>query len=190
MSKVTIANLSKSELTEIDALITRVEDNSRVVDEISNAFVEKYCSDLDIFMKQLKDILNDVTVDISDTELDSIVLRLPTMLYFISEEQEVLGIREDMSKAMYKEAYNKCHAETSGTISDKTAAGELASQKEAVLNAAISRAYKKMKLKLEAAYEMLSSAKKVLSRRITAMELSRIDTSLKMENTENSYDRT
>jgi hypothetical protein len=51
---------------------------------------------------------------------------------------------------------------------------ELASQEEALISSAYTRAYKTMKAKVENAQELLQSCKKVLSRRIMEQELTKI----------------
>ena len=46
---------------------------------------------------------------------------------------------------------------------------------ENVVSIVYNRTYKLIKLKTESAYELLSSVKKIITQRITEMELSRID---------------
>ena len=88
---------------------------------------------------------------------------------------EQLGIRDDISKTVYKEVYHTARSElTEGTISDKDSLAELQSQAEQVTNICYNRAYKIMKAKVENAQELLSSCKKVLSRRISEQELTRM----------------
>ena len=101
------------------------------------------------------------------------VLTLPTLLYFVSESQEALGIREDVSKAYEKDKFNETISHTEGTVAVKTALAELETQNEYLAKVVYQRAYKKIKLRVEAAYELLQSVKKVLSRRMLALELSK-----------------
>ena len=61
-----------------------------------------------------------------------------------------------------------------GTIADKDSLAELASQEEYIVSASYTRAYKTVKAKVENAQELLSSCKKVLSRRMAEMELTRM----------------
>ena len=98
-------------------------------------------------------------------------------MYFIGEAQEALGIREDVSKAIRQDVYNTAFSAAVGTIADKQANAELSSQSETVANIAFSRAYKKVKIRLDAASEMLQSVKKVMSRRMSEADLTRMDRS-------------
>ena len=64
--------------------------------------------------------------------------------------------------------------QSSGTVADKDSLAELASQEEYIVSAAYNRAYKIMKSKVDNAQELLSSCKKVLTRRISEFETTRI----------------
>ena len=70
------------------------------------------------------------------------------------------------------ELYNQVHQRTKGTIADKQAASEAATLEEDIVYKAYQRSYKRIKQKLEAAYELLASVKKVIGRRETEMQLS------------------
>ncbi|HUM45264.1 MAG TPA: hypothetical protein PKI14_20145, partial [Fervidobacterium sp.] len=52
---------------------------------------------------------------------------------------------------------------------------ELAVQNEQITQIAYQRAYRKVKLRMEAAYELLQSVKKVITRRTQEYEMSKID---------------
>ena len=64
---------------------------------------------------------------------------------------------------MYHESRAKLER---GTVADKDSLAELASQKESLVNVCYNRAFKLMKSKVENSQELLSSCKKVLSRRM------------------------
>ena len=96
----------------------------------------------------------------TDKELDEFTLNIPVLLYFTGEAQEALGIKEDVAKAVKMELYNEIYNKSVGTIADKTAQAELLTQAEFITHVAYSRAYKKIKLRMEAANETLQSIKK------------------------------
>ena len=88
---------------------------------------------------------------------------------------EQLGIRDDIAKAVYKETYHTTRAsQDKGTVADKDSLAELNSQQELLTSICYTRAWKTMKSKVENAQELLQSCKKVLSRRMTEAELTRI----------------
>ena len=164
------------EVGKVRQLQKRVDNNSDLIDGIVNRLVSDYCKALDEYMEFIRKLLNDPNPP-TDRELDDFTLNIPVLLYFTGEAQETLGVREDVAKAMRQELYNESYEKATGTIADKTAAAELASQNEYVTQIAYQRAYKKIKLRMEAANETLQSIKKVISRRMAEYDLSRVDPS-------------
>lgn len=160
---------------KIRQLQKRIDANSDIVDSIVNRLVSDYCKPLDEYMEFIRNILNDTANPPTDQELDDFILNLPVLLYFTGEAQEALGVKEDVAKAVKQELYNEIYDKSTGTIADKTAAAELATQNEYIAHIAYQRAYKKVKLRMEAANEMLQSVKKVISRRVVEYEVARVD---------------
>ena len=162
---------------KIRLLQKRIDANSDIVDSIVNRLVSDYCKPLDEYMEFIRNILNDTANPPTDRELDDFTLNIPVLLYFTGEAQEALGIKEDVAKAVKQELYNEIYDKSTGTIADKTAVAELATQNEYIAHIAYQRAYKKVKLRMEAANEMLQSVKKVISRRISEYDMSKVDPS-------------
>ena len=174
--------MSKSELLaneikekEIEILQDRVNNNSKMINDLTNKLVADYCKQLDNYVKFVKDLLQDNEHPPTAVELDDIVMNLPVLLYFCGEAQENLGIKTDVAKAIKQEKYNEIYNEVKGTIADKTAKSELAAQSETITHIIYDRAYKIVKNKLEASYELLSSIKKVITRRISEQSLANVD---------------
>ena len=149
----------------------RIENNASKVDEIVKRLVDSYAKPLDDYISVCKDIINDKQNPPTDEELDDMCLTIPTFLYFVSEGQEALGLREDVAKAIKMELYNNTYEQATGTIADKTATAELASQHEFIVHSCYQRAYKQLKMKYEIGLELLNSIKKVISRRQNALNL-------------------
>lgn len=176
-----MAKISESALSgDIDAgkvrsLQKRIDKNSDLVNSIVNRLVSEYCGSLDEYMQFIRDILNDTANPPTDRELDDFALNIPVLIYFTGEAQEALGIKEDVAKAVKQELYNEVYDKATGTIADKTAAAELATQDEYIVHVAYQRAYKKVKLRMEAANETLQSIKKIISRRMVEYEAARVD---------------
>lgn len=155
-----------------ESIMENVDSLSDTIKEISDKLVTKYCKDLDDLMSVIGEELQD-NKGITDTELEFHILDLANTLYFTGSAQEDLGIKEDTCKAIRQEVYSKAREQSTGkTVADKTAQAELISQTETMTLAIYSRAYKKVKLRMDAGYEMLNSLKKVMNKRITEMELS------------------
>ena len=156
----------------IDEVMKNVDNISDTIKEISDKLVTKYCSELNEEMKKIGNMLI-CSQNMTDNELDFEILNLANILYFVGAGQEDLGIKEDTCKAIRQEVYSKAREQATGkTVADKTAQAELIAQAETMTLAIYSRAYKKVKLRMDAGYEMLNSLKKVMNKRITEMELS------------------
>lgn len=161
--------------TNINEIRLRVENNSELMDDVVNSIIKPYVKDLDNYVLFIKDCLADGENPPTDAELDDFSLNLATYIYFAGGMCEQLGIRDDISKAVYKEMYHsKRSSLDKGTIADKDSLAELESQQEYLVSVCYTRAYKTVKSKVENAQELLSAVKKVISRRIQETELTRI----------------
>ena len=159
----------------VDEVQKQVEDDSKQIDEIVNGIIKPYCKSLDEYIKWISEILQDGENPPTDQELDDMCINLATRIYFAGGLCEQLGIRDDISKAVYKEMYHTSRASIDkGTVADKDSLAELASQEEFVVSSAYTRAYKTMKAKVENAQELLQSIKKIIGRRMQETELTRI----------------
>jgi len=169
----------KFNITDEDSLTKiqeNIESNAGALDTIVNDIIAPYCRDLDKYVGFIKECLKDGENPPTNEELDDFCMNLSTYIYFAGGTCEYLGIRDDISKAVYKEMYHTARAsQDTGTVADKDSLAELASQEEFIVSAAYNRAYKIMKSKVENAQELLASVKKVLSRRIQEAELTRIE---------------
>ena len=153
-------------------IMQKVDNISDTIKEISDKLVEKYCEPLDVEMEVIRLELKENN-SLTDDTLEKHILELANILYFTGSAQEDLGIKEDTCKAIRQEVYSKAREQATGkTVADKTAQAELIAQAETMTLAIYSRAYKKVKLRMDAGYEMLNSLKKVMNKRITEMELS------------------
>ena len=153
-------------------IMQNVDNISDTIKEISDKLVNNYCKPLDVEMSVIRLELRENN-SLTDDTLEKHILELANILYFTGSAQEDLGIKEDTCKAIRQEVYSKAREQATGkTVADKTAQAELIAQAETMTLAIYSRAYKKVKLRMDAGYEMLNSLKKVMNKRITEMELS------------------
>lgn len=158
-------------------LLDRVEENSAELDKTINDIIERYSGELDEYMRFIMGILRNDEQPPTDAELDDFALRLSSLIYFTSVGAEQMGIRDDISHSIYKEAYNMArNMQKSGTVADKNTQAEIDAQAEKVINIVYNKSYKILKAKVESAQEVLSSVKKVMSRRMNEYELSRMST--------------
>ena len=157
----------------------KVETTSMQVDEIVNSIIQPYCKDLDNYVRFIADCLKDGENPPTTAELEDFCMNLSAYIYFAGGMCEQLGIRDDISKAIWREVYNTARDNNShGTVADKNTQAELQSQHEQLTNVCYSRAYKTMKSKVDAAQELLSSCKKVLSHRMQEEQLTHMMSSM------------
>lgn len=159
---------------KISKIRIHVEDNSKVVDEIVKDIITPYSKDLDKYVKFVAGCLKNGERQPTIGELEDFCMNLSALIYFASGMCENLGIRDDISKAVWKETYNNARDLQKGTIADKNSQAELQSQQEQLTNICFSRAYKTMKAKVDAAQELLSSCKKVLTNRMSERDLTHL----------------
>lgn len=163
------------ELSKVKEIKLHVENNSETIDDIVFGIIQPYCKDLDNYIEFIGDILKDGQNPPTAEELDDFCLNLSTYIYFAGGMCEQLGIRDDISKAVWKDTYNSARvSQDKGTVADKDTMAELIAQQEQLTNICYNRAYKTMKAKVENAQELLSSIKKVISRRMQEYELTHI----------------
>lgn len=166
-------------LDKIKNIKLHVEDNSKTINDIVEEIINPYCGALDKYVKFIADCLKDGDNPVTTSELEDFCMNLSTYIYFAGGMCEQLGIKDDISKAVYRETYNTARDNREhGTVADKNSYAELEAQQEQLTNICYSRAYKTMKAKVENAQELLSSCKKVLSHRMQEIELTKISTNL------------
>jgi hypothetical protein len=172
MGAIRISDIDRNAVSAIE---TKVEDHSSILSDIVNDIIEPYCKDLDRYVLFIKDCLRDGESPPTNDELDDFCMNLSTLIYFAGGMCEQLGIRDDISKAVYREVYNDARSALSeGTIADKDSIAELQAQQEQITSVCYNRAYRIVKAKVDAAQELLASCKKVLTRRCQEFELTHL----------------
>lgn len=163
-------NIDIDKLLELDAEVVK---NAKTVNDLVLEIVKKATSDLDVLVFEIKEeVFSNKPID---TEiLEKYAMEISTLLYYLGQAQEYIGLRYDISKAVYKERYGEIYGKAVGTIADKTAFTENELSYEFVEQSINERAYKRIKVKVENVTELLQSIKKIISRRIAEFELTRV----------------
>ena len=168
----------KLELNDLEAIKTKrekVEFDADKLEEIVNDIIRPYIEDLDKYVAFIKDILKDGEHPATTQELDDFCMNLSVYIYYASGMQERLGVKDDIARALYKEMYHSQRDSLEkGTIADKDSIAELKSQEEYLVSVLYKHAYNTVKAKVSAAQEILSSVKKIISRRMEENSLTRI----------------
>ena len=159
------------DVEKVKSIKLHIEDNSKIIENIVDEIIKPYSKDLDRYVTFIAGCLKDGEKPPTTSELEDFCMNLSAQIYFAGGMCENLGIKDDISKAVWKETYNNARDDYRGTIADKNAQAELQSQQEQLTNICFSRAYKKMKSKIDSAQELLSSCKKVLTHRMQEEQL-------------------
>ncbi len=169
--------LDENDKFQVNAVAEATESNSEYYMDISNKLVESYSSDLDVLMGRVK--VDCVDTEPTDSVIESYILELSNLLYFVGKNVESVGVKEDLTKMAAKEVYNTSYlnhmdagAGKKPTVAELTALSEDDAKYQNVINSIYSRVYRQLKYKVDSAYEMLSSLRKVLSKRMQEMQLS------------------
>lgn len=161
---------------KLDAAMQETQANLDMFTEVSSSIVKEYTSDLDTLMTNLHS--NCISQPAPDNILEMYLLELNSLLYFIGDRLESMGVRDDLSKLAAKEVFNNSYLDApvdekgkKPTVAEITAIAENDSRYETILNNIYSRAYKQIKFKVEAGYDMINTLRKIMSKRMQDQQL-------------------
>lgn len=143
------------------------------MEQVIKNIVDSKTQDITIIVHKIRSLLKDDTPDLTDAEIDDILLQLPIVLYDSMEEQEIVGMQSDMANQIYKQAQSEAYKMARGTISDKNAVADIQTRQQQLEKILFDRSYKIIKQKFEMALETLNAVKKVQSSRQQRYDLSR-----------------
>lgn len=176
-NKTFLDNVDENKVSE---LLSNVDKNVKYFNDITDKVTKSYTEHLDKLMKTFY-LDHRKLKDYSTDELERLYLDLTNLLYFMGDRLEQLGINSDVSKATKQEVYNKAYLnnqikdvdkKNKTTISENQAVAEESSKYETVVNSIYERAYRIVKFKIDAGYEMVHTISKVLSKRMKEVDLS------------------
>ena len=160
--------INQSTLDECNNILSHAE--SIVGTNIINN-VNELTKELDCLIDQMhKKVLRE-EYQISDKELEKLIIRLPILIYELNNVLMKAGIREDLSKIIKQINYNQAFSIQEGTIADKKSGAELAVKEEQLLETTWKRSVKIISQKMDIANDLLSSCKKIFSKRIEEVNL-------------------
>ena len=172
--------MEETDYSKIQDVMDKTASDAEYYMSITQPVIESYAQPLDELMKR---IYSDV-IEIEDPSISTIekyFLELSNCLYFMCGRLEKLGSYDYVSKTLYKEAYNRAYLDNQSsaaeskdkkkTVSELTALSEECAKTEAVTNDIYSRAYKVVKSRIDCAQMMVSTLSKVMSRRMSEMNL-------------------
>jgi len=149
-----------------------IEEKALIIENLVNEVVNKYTDDLDDYMIKIRNVLESSTDELTNQDMNKILVRLTSYSYFLGAKLEIAGIRADVSEAFRAEKYNNTYLNTStGTVAYKQSTAEESAKEEAMVALIYKRVYKILKAKCDACDRLSDAIKKVISVRVAEMGL-------------------
>ena len=154
-------------------LMENVEANSLQIQEMVKELIKDSCQSLDDYIDNIKNLfLSDKPIP--DSDLDKIILKIPTYIYYLTQYLQALDIRKGVSAETAKFSENEALLSATGTVAEKQAQAENASVNNRIVQQAYKVATSLVQAKVNGAMEILSSAKRIQQRRIEEMRLTKM----------------
>lgn len=166
--EITIDNLDREKFS---GDIEIVKKDKVFLQEVSDKICSEFTSHLDKLMQDTYKAIRAEKMD--DKALERYFLELTNLLYFLGDKLESLGIELTVASARNQEIFNDIFQKASGTIADKKAEAEQGSKYEYFLKAVYESVYKRIKMKMDSGYEMVSTMKRIIMKRCSEMELTK-----------------
>ena len=179
-----LINITREEIKSLDDIVKK---HTFVLNDIVSDIIEDSTRDIDDVIYRINRRLRNIST-VPTEILEECVLELSICVYYTSQTLEEMGIRYDVSKALYKDVFDSHYNDIDGTINDKTAYSQSKSIKQDIEKSINERAYRRIKNKIDIATELIAVIKKVISRRISEFELSKLNTTdaIKIDNNVNN----
>lgn len=172
-----LENIDEQKMTE---LLEQTETNVEYFNKVTRQVSQAYSTELDELVRQFMK-RQSIDKELPMDYLESTYMKLSSILYFMGDQLEQLGIHNDMSKAAKQEIYNKAYLanqikdsdkKNKTTVAENIAVAEQQSQYETIVNSIYDRAYKMLKYKIDAGFELLNTLRKIITRRMQEVDLS------------------
>lgn len=153
-------------INDINNNLNNLDENYRIIDSISSSMLLNYTKDVDVIMDQLKKIIDNPQYPLTDEELERAILKLSSILYFLNNAYEQAGIRFDLAELERDASFREHYSISKGTVQERQNYANSSIEKENISCLVYKRVYTGIKNRINAGTEMLSSLKKILSKRM------------------------
>lgn len=147
-----------------------ISENSKLIEDIAFNISKEFTQELDKVMGTCKSIFQSKD-KITNQEIEDLLAQLPSILYFVNEGQEAVGIKQDIAEMTRKTNYNIAREKANGTVADKNTTAEGQVINEAINEIIYQRAYKLIRAKIEMAQEMVNSLKRIFDARMMEYQI-------------------
>lgn len=157
----------------MEELLNGVESGSQQVSDMVDAIVGDKTKEIDEFIERVREMfLSDK--EMNDGEIDRIMLQIPVYIYYLTRILQDIDIRKGVSLENAKFYENEQLLLATGTVAEKQAKANNSTIKNRVVSLAYKSATALVQGKMNAAMEILSSAKRVQQRRLEEMKLTKM----------------
>lgn len=152
--------------------ITELAQHGKRAEVIVKAVVDKYAAELDQFIEAAESYLNEIRdgkrSGFADDDLQRMCLRLPVLLYRVSDGLDRASIESDLAKAAV-EAVRAQHYLNApdGTIPERKAYADLKTAEDAAVVDLTKHVHARLKSKIEFGNALFDAIRKVMSARDT-----------------------
>lgn len=161
---------------DINTQMTSIATSSKSCETILFDLIDECTRDLDNYVANISQNFSNIAI-VDNSTLDNFILNIPILIYYANTRLERLGLKSDLSSIERKrQIADKMTTLNIKSKSDRQIASEIESLDIVILNDICERAYKVVKSKIDTAYEILASCKKIMSRRIEELKTERSDT--------------
>lgn len=161
---------------DINTQMTSIDTSSKICETILFNLIDECTRDLDSYVANISQNFSNIAI-VDNSTLDNFILNIPILIYYANTRLERLGLKSDLSSIERKrQIADKMTTLNIKNKSDRQIASEIESLDIVILNDICERAYKVVKSKIDTAYEILASCKKIMSRRIEELKTERSDT--------------
>ena len=129
-------------------------------------------NDIDNYIDGIKSVF--LNNNVSDADLDKIILQIPVYIYYLTTIIQDLEVKKGISNETAKFKENESLLMVTGTVAEKQAKASNSAIKERAVQLAYKVASSMVQSKVNSAMEILSSAKKVQQRRLEEMKLTKM----------------
>jgi hypothetical protein len=152
-------------MARLGAAYQRASTIAEAVDQLVERVVQQEAGTLDALVNRVAQYL-DESDQIEDFELSRLALRIPVLLYRLSEGTTRASLAAEVAKLVAERARAEALVNAQGkTAADRASWASLHTESESIAATAAKHVEKKLRIKVEAARDLYEAVKKIMTSR-------------------------
>lgn len=149
-------------------MTAQTEETSKLIITAAETMADKITKELDAYIVKIRPLIFAEQKDdfVTMPELETIILKIPLMLYWIGTNREKLATKEDTARKLREIKKHFAYVNAEGSVTDKKMQAEFESDSDYMVELTYKTAHCIINEKMAYALELLNSAKKAISRRM------------------------